>query len=256
MFYQKIRNRLAAIVLAAGMPLVSLTGSPLDETVNTLQQWVETERQISTARANWAQERVSIEDLIAIYRQESEQLDQVIREAADDVSVAETRRAELLARDESIKALEAQALAKIAETEIRLRALEPLLPEPVRQELRPLFRVLPENPRESRAPIGQRIQPIVGILTQIQRFNQVVTITEGFREFEAGKTVQTEKIFFGLGTAFYVDGANEHAGRGRLTASGWEWIDDNSLVGPVREFVEMYRGTRQAAYVTLPVQFR
>jgi hypothetical protein len=224
--------------------------------VNILEQWVDTERQIATVSSEWEQERSSMRDLIDIYTAESAQLDGVIEEAAEAVGVAEERRARLLARDEELKELESQVMQQIMAAERAVKGLEAQLPEPLREELRPLFRVIPENPEESRLPIGQRIQPVVAILTQIQRFNQVVTITEGFRDFEAGRTVQTEKVFFGLGAAYYVDGANEHAGVGVLGEDGWRWDDDAALVPQVRQFVEIYRGSSQATYVPMPLKVR
>lgn len=256
MLVQKLRE---SGVLFLGLLLSGATGvsaSALDETVNILEQWVQTEREISESRSAWEQERASMQDLIAIYRDESSQLDQVIAEAADDVGVAEARRSELLAQDSELKRIEGQVLEKIIATEVRIKSLEKVLPTPLQEELATLFRLIPSKPAESKLAIGQRIQPIAAILTQIQKFNQSVTIVEGFREFEAGRTVQTEKVFFGLGTAYYVDGANEHAGYGVLGEAGWKWVDDDTLVPVVRQFVEIYRGTRQAAYLPMPYNLK
>lgn len=226
----------------------------LDETVSTLEQWVETERKINEAENEWEANKASMENLIAVYKEEIENLEKIIEEAEEDTSAAEVRRAELTEQNEAVKEVEKDVLTGIVATEEQLKELGPRLPLPLQEELRPLFNSLPEDPEESKLAIGQRIQPVIGILTQVQKFNQAVTVVEGFREFEEGRAIQTEKIFFGLGAAYYVDQANEHAGRAVFTPEGWSWEDDNSLIQPVRDFMEIYRGTLQARYVELPVE--
>lgn len=243
---------MAGVLLSFSCPGV-LSASPLEETVSVLEQWVETERQISAVKSEWEANKASMENLIAIYNSEIITLDEVIEAAERDTSAAEIRRTELMQQDEAVKAIEAQATQALVAAERQLKALEPLLPLPLQEELRPLFNSLPKDPETSKLAIGQRIQPVVAILTQVQKFNQVVTVVESFREFEQGRTIQTETIYFGLGAAYYVDQADEHAGQGQLGPNGWEWKDDNTLIPVVRDFIKIYRGMQQASYVNLPV---
>lgn len=246
-------NRLPALA-GAWFGLISvLTGAPLEETVSTLDQWVETEHKIAEAASEWEANKDSMENLIEIYGREIETLSEVIAAAEEDTSAAEQRRAELSKQDAAVKEIENQVIEVLISAETEIKGLEPLLPQPLREELAPLFNSLPETPEDSNLAIGQRIQPLVAILTQIQKFNQVVTVVEGFREYEEGRTVQTEKIYFGLGAAFYVDRADEHAGVGVLTEDGWQWREDTSLIPRIRNFIEIYRGTQQATYVEVPV---
>jgi len=238
--------------------LLSVTPLPaqstLDETVSVLEQWVDMERRISENRSSWEADKASMENLISIYEQEIDMLEEQVEEAENFTSEAEKKRAEYSDRDKEVKTIEADVTKEIIVAEKEIKSLFPLLPLPLQQELQPLFNSLPDNPEESKVPIGSRIQPIVAILTQVQKFNQVVSIVEGFQEFEAGRTVQTETIYFGLGAAYYVDQANENAGIGVLTDSGWNWKVDNTLAPRLRNFVEIYRGSKQAEYVKLPVE--
>lgn len=227
--------------------------SPLDETVSLLEQWVDTERKISDARSEWEAEKASMENLISVFEQELETLKAQIEDAEEDTSAAERRRAELSEKEERIKAIEEAVLEKIVEAEIAMKQVEDRLPPPLREELRPLINSLPEDPEESSAAIGQRVQPIIAMMTQIQKFDQAVTVVEGYREFEEGRTVQMESIYFGLGIAYYVDQAEEHAGVGQPGENGWEWRDDPSLAPQIRKFLNIYNGSQQAEYINLPV---
>jgi hypothetical protein len=234
----------------------AVVSTPLDEAVSVLEQWVETERLISQAQAEWEANRAAMENLIEVYGHEIAALEEIIAAAEQDTSAAEARRAELTGQDSAVKEIETAVAAGLVEAEKAIKQLRPLLPQPLQEELGPLFSTLPQNPEDSRMAIGQRVQPIVAILTQIQKFNQVVTVVEGFREFEEGRTVQTEKVHLGLGAAFYVDQANEHAGFAVLGPEGWEWQDDSSLIPAVRSLVNIYRGMQQARYVELPVDIQ
>jgi hypothetical protein len=250
-----INIRYKLLVLAGIASSVGFTaiGSPLEETTSTLEEWVQTERLISEEKSSWEAEKASMENLLSVYRQEIETLGKLIEDAEADTSAAEVRRADLLEQDQSVKVIESKAVDALIEAETQVKRLESLLPPPLREELQPLFNNIPEDPKASKLAIGQRIQPVVAILTQVQKFNQVVTVVEDFREFEAGRTVQTETVFFGLGAAYYVDQANENAGVGIPTADGWEWKQDNSLIAAVRGFVDIYRGKQQARYIEVPV---
>ncbi len=252
MSFNQIRSK---ILLGAGLLLGfgTLAGNPLEESVNILDEWVKTERLISEGAAEWKADKASMENLISVYQQEIETLSQIIADAEKDTSAAEARRAELLESDQAVKDVENQALEAVAQAEAEIKQLEAILPPPLKEELSPLFNNIPEDPDTTKLSIAQRIQPVVAILTQIQKFNQVVTLVEDFREFEAGRTVQTETVYFGLGAAYYVDQANEHAGYGAPGPDGWEWKEDLALISNVRNFVDIYRGTQQARYIELPV---
>lgn len=249
--------------MRALVPLVLLTFIPpllgqsiLEETTDVLERWVDMERRIAEAENEWEADKASMEGLIALYSQEIVTLEEQIKLAESDVSVAEAKRAELNEREDQIHEVEAVVASSIMDLEIMLKGLEMQLPPPLKDELSPLFNALPEDPADSKLSLGQRIQPIAAILTQIQKFNQAVTVIDDFREFEAGRTVQTQSIYFGLGAAYYVDQVNEHAGFGVVDEAGWSWVDQDDLALEVRSFLDVYGGKKQAEYVQLPVSVK
>jgi len=250
----------ASIALLAAIPGIYVPAvqaqSPLDETVSALEQWVETEKDIASTEAQWEADKAAMEQLIRLYRDEIEMLDEQISSAQNDVSAAELKREELTGRDDALKAMEAKVLDGIIAAEKSMIALEKRLPPPLVEELSPLFNSLPDNPEESSLSIGQRIQPLVAILTQVQKFNGVVTVVDSFREYEAGRTVQTRTVYFGLGAAYYVDNAREHAGYAVITEEGWTWEEEPSLIPVVAEFIDVYSGQKMATYLNLPVEVK
>ncbi|MEY3001393.1 MAG: hypothetical protein RL648_1607, partial [Verrucomicrobiota bacterium] len=175
------RMRGVLLGIASAMGANFLVAEGLSESVSVVEQWVETEKRISEVETEWAFNRATMENLIDLYAREIATLEQIIEEAEADVSAAERERAELRGRDEALKEVESGVVEIIAAAETTLKQLEAVLPQPLAEELSPLFRGLPEDVSATRLSIGQRIQPVVAILTQIQKFNQVVTVVEGFR---------------------------------------------------------------------------
>lgn len=249
-----IRPFLSAAALVSCIS--STQAADIGETTNLLQQWVEVEMRIVRESNEWEADRISLENLRDVFTLELDALNERLAASEVDISAADAERARLAAEDEELRAAEAQVAATLSEAEQALHRLRARLPEPLRQELRPLFNMLPEDSASTSRSIGQRIQPIAGILTQIQRFNQVVTIVQEFREFEAGSPVQVESIYLGLGVAYYVDETNTHAGVAVAGPTGWVWRDDPSLAPLVRQFIDIYRGGREARYVNLPVEIQ
>lgn len=230
--------------------------SALDETVSELEQWVDVERRTATESASWEVEKKGLQDLMALYRQELETLQESIREAEEDVSAAESARSDLNAEGERLKVIEDQVTEAITEAETALRKLHGVLPRPLQQEIQPLYSQIPEDPESTKMSSAQRIQFIVGVLTQIQKFNTAVTVVEDFREFGSGHQVQIDAVYFGLGTAYYVDKANENAGYAVLGADGWTWHDDGTLAPLVRQVVDVYGSPGKASFVELPVEIK
>lgn len=250
--------RLTGLLLALSVALSPIARGQdvLNDTLSTLEQWVEMERRLADESSDWEVEKERLQDLAALYREELTQLNETIDEAADDVSAAEAVRSELNAEGERLGVIEKQTEDAIAAAEKAIRALFPKLPPPLQKEINPLYVQIPENPAETKLSIAQRIQFVVGLLTQIQKFNTSVTVVEDFLEFEAGNQVQIDAIYFGLGTAYYVDKGTQHAGYAVLGASGWDWQEEPSLAPLVRQVIEIYGSPGKAAFVELPVEIQ
>lgn len=259
MLFAKLRRK-GICALFAGFVAVSSgfgeDGPKIEETVSVLQEWVKVEKSIAEERADWAADKDSLEKTIVLLKQEIKDLEAEIASSRDDVSAAEARRAELTQRNELLQGIEGDVASFLSKLEDSFKAVFARLPEPLQQELQPAYSALPEDSADTKLSIAQRIQPVVAMLTMIQKYNNAVDLASGFREFENGETVQTDVIYFGLGVAYYVDGANQHAGYAVLGDDGWTWKDDPAIAPTVRLLVDIYRGNKQAAYVDLPIEVK
>jgi hypothetical protein len=89
MYLKRPHIALPGLLGALSCTLSAVSASPLDETVSVLEEWVETERMISEAEAEWEANKASMENLISIYSREIDTLEEVIKAAEEDTSAAE-----------------------------------------------------------------------------------------------------------------------------------------------------------------------
>ena len=138
-------------------------------------------------------------------------------------SAADQDRVQLTAEKEELAAGASVVEANIGALETQIKRILKTLPEPLIEKIQPLVRRLPENPANTKLSFGERVQNIVGILSQADKFNTTVTLTSDARAIDSGKTVQVSTIYWGLAMAYYVDDSGSYAGIGYPTADGWEW---------------------------------
>ena len=94
----------------------------------------------------------------------------------------------------------------------KLKKILPILPEPLIEKINPLIRRMPNDSDNTDLSLGQRVQNIVGILSQTDKFNTTITAKREIKAFEEGKAVQVTTLYWGLAMAYYVDDSGKYAG--------------------------------------------
>ncbi len=243
----------AALLSIVPTLVVGTYAAGLEENFDMLDQWVEVEKTISKEKYDWEVDKQGLLDVIKVYEQELEMLDEKIKEAEEFTSAADSKKSGLLEDQDSLRGVEAKLEAIVAEQESLLKKIIARLPIPLRDEIAPLTRRIPQDPADTTLSVSQRLQSIVGILTQVDKFNATVEVAPEQREFE-GSLVQVTAIYFGLGAAYYSDKSGKHAGYGQASEAGWEWVSDTTIADKVLKLITMYEGnTTDIEFVPLPV---
>lgn len=236
---------------------VSLSAEKLvNETRSIIEQWVETEQIISKENSEWEIEKGLLEKTFALLTSEVARLDSELKDLKESASASDEERSSLAAQKESLKAASNVVASTIGTLETDLKAIIPTLPDPLVEKIRPLIRRLPDNPEKTDLSLGQRVQNIVGILSQTDKFNTTITTTSETREFEEGKIVQVTTLYMGLASAYYVDDSGKYAGFGIPTANGWEWPLVKGIGSEVKQLVDIYEGTGEIKFINLPAQIK
>ena len=93
---------------------------------------------------------------------------------------------------------------------------------------------------------------VVGILGELDKFNNAVAIFSEKRKNSQGEEVAVETIYVGLGAAYFVNDANNFSGVGTPGAAGWEWTAKPEIAASVRDVIRVYRNEHPANFVALP----
>lgn len=247
---------IAAMLVSNQSNSADSSASPLTQTRATLEQWVQTRQLISKTRSDWQSDKESIEQTIALYERELKSVeDQMSKVSTNNTQVAKEMTEATTLQKISNETLEVSRTFA-ADFEARVKKLVPQLPSPLQDILKPLLARLPTDPANTKMLAAERVQVLVGVLGELDKYNNAVNLFNEKRKNPKGEEVAVQTIYIGLGAAYFVNEAGDFAGSGTSGANGWEWSVKPEIATAVQEVVKIYRSERTARFVTLPATVR
>jgi len=222
----------------------------------TLDKWVETQQIISKEKSDWKLEKSILQDTDKLLNSQLERLTTSLEELNASATAADEERTTLAAEKETLAAASAVVEANIGKLENQVKAVVKTFPEPLVEKIKPLIRRLPKDPANTKLTLGERVQNIVGILSQADKFNGTITQTSESREIDGGRMVEVRTIYWGLGGAFYVDAAGEYAGVGYPGENGWEWPEVAGSGPKIKRLLDVYEGSEEIQFVEVPARIK
>jgi septal ring factor EnvC (AmiA/AmiB activator) len=230
--------------------------SPLNRARSSLEQWVETRQLISKTRSDWQTDKESLEQTVQLYERELKSIEeQMSKVSTNDTQVDKERGQAEASLKTSNEGLD-RAREFAATFEGKVSKVVPQLPAPLQETLKPLLARLPADPANTKMAVTERVQVLVGILNEMDKFNNAVNLFSEKRKNDQGEEVAVETVYVGLGAAYFVNDADNFAGLGTPGPNGWEWTTKAELASAVREVVRIYRNERAARFVALPATIR
>jgi septal ring factor EnvC (AmiA/AmiB activator) len=230
--------------------------SPVNDARSTLEKWVETRQLISKTRADWQADKDTLEQTVALYERELSSLQEQMSKVTTNNTQAEKEMQEALALQKTSQAALDQARQFASEFETKLKKLVPQLPVPLQDIVKPLVVRLPEDPEKTKMLSAERVQVCVGVLNELDKFNNAVNVFNEKRKNDKGEEVAVQTMYIGLGAAYFVNETADFAGVGAPGANGWHWTNKPEIAPTVEAAVKMYRNEQTARFVTLPVMVK
>jgi len=224
----------------------------LEETRLKMDKWLETQQIISKERKDWQQGKEILLGRLEVVKKEIATLEEKTTQAEASVAEANKKRSEMLAENDQLKVAGAQLTGAVAEMEGEIRKMFKQLPEPIQTKLQPLYQRIPENPSKTRVAAAERFQNILGILNELNKTNNEITVSYEVHSLADGRPSEVKAIYVGLAQAYYVSARGE-AGIGRPTADGWKWEPSKAVARDVLTALEILEGKQSPAFVPLPV---
>lgn len=248
-----LRIKAATIVGLLSLTSICSHAAPdLDEARSLVGEWVAVEKLISQERSDWGAEREIIADMIALLKQEKQTLTERIDLAKAAFSEADVKRSALVAeREEYIEAMTFLG-AQVAKLEIRISELHKKFPPPLQEEVSVSYNRIPKPGVDSRLSVSQRLQTIVVLLSQADKFNGGVQVVSKIQDLASGPA-EVDILYFGLGGAFFRDKTGQYAGVGYPGTEEWEWKETPESSAAIGDLFDIYQGTAEAEFIRLPV---
>jgi len=224
----------------------------LEETRLKMDKWLETQQIISKERKDWQQGKEILLGRLEVVKKEIATLEEKTTQAESSVAEANKKRSELLAENDQLKDAGAQLTGAVTVMEGKVRRMFKQLPEPIQTKLQPLYQRIPENPSKTRVAAAERFQNILGILNELNKTNNEITVSYEVHNLADGRPSEVKAIYVGLAQAYYVSARGE-AGIGRPTADGWKWEPSKAVARDVLTALEILEGKQSPAFVPLPV---
>jgi len=224
----------------------------LEETRLKMDKWLETQQIISKERKDWQQGKEILLGRLEVVKKEIATLEEKTKQAESSVAEANKKRSELLAENDQLKTSGTQLTGAVAGMEGEIRKMFKQLPEPIQTKLQPLYQRIPENPSKTRVAAAERFQNILGILNELNKTNNEITVSYEVHSLADGRPSEVKAIYVGLAQAYYVSARGE-AGIGRPTADGWKWEPSKAVARDVLTALEILEGKQSPAFVPLPV---
>lgn len=247
---------LAAMLFSFGSVLPLRADTALNETRTTLERWVETHQLISKTRTDWQSDKEILEQTAQLLERELKSVEEQLAKVGTNSTQVEKERlqadAQLKSANESLDEMKRFATG----FEGKIGKVVPRLPMPLQEILKPLLGRLPAEPANTKMTTTERMQVIAGILNEVDKFNNAVSVFSEKRKNEKGDEVAVESVYVGLGGAYFVNESGDFAGMGTAGTNGWQWTAKTDIAPSVREVVKIYRNERPAKFISLPAVIR
>ena len=230
-------------------------GDPVAESKTELKHWIETRKTLQRTKRDWKVDKATLDQTVGLLERELSLLDAEIGKLQAGANKGATQRQELSDRQAALKQTSETVSKRLKTLEDRLLALAPVFPRPLADKTKPLMRRLKSGGGQEGSSLGQRLQSLLGILNEVDKFNGSLTLTGELIDID-GKQTQVETLYLGLSQAYYVDRKGARAGVGVPTKNGWEWTARNDLAHAVTHVLLVYRSEHPAEFIELPVTLK
>ena len=231
--------------------------SKFDETRAHIEKWVQTRQLIAKRSADWRVEQENIGQSIGLLQREINLLKGEIdkSEQVDTEADAEKKRITLTLED--LKKANKVVDAALWGMERQALALMAHFPNPLKDRISNVRLRIPLEKEDLRGrSAAERMQNVVAMLNEADRFNSAITLAIEVRKDAGGKDRQVQVLYLGLGQAYYADQGGTFAGTGVAGTEGWDWTVNAELGPTIRKVIDIYENERSAEFVPVPVNIQ
>lgn len=247
---------LAAVPVSSQTPAGDAQGvaASIQSSRDTLSQWIETQRIISSEESSWQTTKLALEGRIALVQQELDDLNNKVAQSNKTISEEDTRKSNLQRDLDAAKSATQSLIEAAAALEKEILKLKTILPDPILKKVQALYDRIPEDPNSTKVSLAERYQNILGILNEADKANNELMVLSEVREIAGATPTEVETIYVGLAQAYFVNADRNFAGTGRPVDGKWQWERLDEISTDVAEMLSVISAKGKPKFVHLPIQ--
>ena len=225
----------------------------IKETHAIIGEWVATERLISEEESDWEIEKSTLLDLKQALGAELGELNAKLKETEEEAVGAAKQRQDLLVRKDAAQQATESLHRGLDRAVAKVNRAFSLLPTPVAERLAPYRKKLLPAKGTALPALRQRVDALVSLLQAIQNFHRSVTLERQEFTLDDNQSREFQVMYFGLGTAYFVNESGTVAGYGQPGEKGWRWTRSDKLAREISTGVDMLNNRAMPRFLELPV---
>lgn len=234
--------------------LYPIKADVVKDTQHVLSEWISLEKQISEEKFEWIEQKEVLGNSIEFMETEIASLEEIIKTAEETASAGEKKRAEIDLKKSDLDAATSDMTAAVEGYENKIKELSLTWPAAFKNTVGTFLKRIPNEEEKATTALTIRLQNVVAIMTQFDKFQSIVTKDIGIQDVD-GESREVTTLYFGFAYAYFIDGTGEYAGYGHPSSGeGWDWKSDKSIAEDVAQLVAIFDRTVDAKFLGLPAK--
>lgn len=227
----------------------------------TIQKWVAVMKETQEKQKNWKEQKQILSDTKDSLVSEAAQLEKEIKDSEERLAASDNASKDKLAQKDRYDEGRETLRAGLDQLEEKVSQVINILPIQLKEEGKLAKAIVDhENFRKAEDKKSQglnaRLTAMLTILTEAEKFNQIVSTFEGASAQSGNETVLLDGAYFGLALGFKANEAGTVAFMMKPSPDGWTdtELQGEELISDVRKLINVANGSGETALVNVPLE--
>lgn len=237
----------------------------IEDDSQLMEKWISLESQKGKLQSDWNSRRQQLDQKLSLYNAETEALNAVLKLTDNKRSDVDTRRLELLQKQDQLEEEQALINTQLREAIGKARTLLTRLPPPLQIQWQEKFALLSQEGVNS----SEKLERLLTLFKLVEDFNDRIALHKTIMEIPDAnndkKKLLVSQIYMGVAQGWYVSDDGAAYGYGRATNIGWTWWHGENATTELGETLDpqkilaaraMIEKPTTASFLSLPIKIQ